>query len=728
MIHIAVVLNTGSAWAVNLALPENSPDVEVIGHPQEGGGAPGNEHLRINDNLIPPNGGNSLLVRTDLGSAVHQGIGYDFGGLAVGVTDITIWEKNDSLPEAVTVYYDRGSKSFTNIPMPVVGSKELILSLDNVDTRYVYVDFEAPDPSPLWDISEIQVEGLSLETSVARVQPVGHTLNGSWNTSLGFDPEVAPYGARVESPRTNRTANGFSSLMGDDSIQFDFGSTTFTSSIGINQANTSAGGIVYDMLEDVLLEFSDDPTFNTGVTTRDFTLNNLLGYQLVDYIGVDAQHVRMSASSVYAGGPNGGGEVGLSGILFYNSTGGMDTIATRFNWKLNELGDWGTNSNWSPLSGISQGPRANNSNHTAIFGDSITTPTLVATMAAVTVNRIEFNNNMNSYVVSGLGSVNMASSTAATVVTPTMSVTGSHEFQADVNLHNETSIDVTNDSQLIFDGVLRLGGNTLTKTGLGTIAVNNKISLGAGGMFDVLEGTLAGNGTLGGNVDNDSGTIAPGNSVGVLTINGDLSNGAGGTVAIEIEGTDGAGEVLGHDQLQVTGSSTLAGTLDITTGAYSDSTVRATVDSFTLITAAGGSTGTFDTVNYNGDALTASQGNGVFRNMIDDANNVTLENLVALEGDADGDKDIDITDFNILASNFDDAGANSATNDWTTADFDLDSDIDITDFNFLAANFADTGYNIVSLAGGQVPEPGTLAMLLFGGLLGFWAWRRQPTN
>ena len=87
---------------------------------------------------------------------------------------------------------------------------------------------------------------------------------------------------------------------------------------------------------------------------------------------------------------------------------------------------------------------------------------------------------------------------------------------------------------------------------------------------------------------------------------------------------------------------------------------------------------------------------------------MSVTNLFALEGDADGD--IDITDFNILASNFDDTGANSVTNNWTTADFDFDGDVDITDFNFLASNFSDTGYGEVSTD--QVPEP--TAVFLIG--------------
>ena len=68
-------------------------------------------------------------------------------------------------------------------------------------------------------------------------------------------------------------------------------------------------------------------------------------------------------------------------------------------------------------------------------------------------------------------------------------------------------------------------------------------------------------------------------------------------MAIEIEGSAGPGEG-GHDQIQVTGSSTLDGTLSITTGGvYADPTTRAVRDTFTLIASAGGSTGAFATVS-----------------------------------------------------------------------------------------------------------------------------------
>jgi len=47
---------------------------------------------------------------------------------------------------------------------------------------------------------------------------------------------------------------------------------------------------------------------------------------------------------------------------------------------------------------------------------------------------------------------------------------------------------------------------------------------------------------------------------------------------------------------------------------------------------------------------------------------------------------------------------------WHLGNFDGDGDIDITDFNFLASNFAPSGYGATNV----VPEPSTMALVLFG--------------
>ena len=383
---------------------------------------------------------------------------------------------------------------------------------------------------------------------------------------------------------------------------------------------------------------------------------------------------------------------------------------------------WTTRGNWD--AGVPGVDETQNANHTVSFGNVITTNRTVFTDSNVTVRAITFDNSA-TYNISGLGSVTLVQGTA-TGSPADSSVTvdqGSHQFQAVVNLNDNTTANIASGSSLEFINRLNLNGNTLTKTGDGTLLINNSFNMGSG---DIINngGVIGGGGKISGSVDNARGTVAPGNSVGVLTIDGNLSNGASGTVAMEIEGTDGAGEDRGHDQIQVTGSSTLAGTLSIESGgSYTDPTTRAARDNFTLIASAGGSTGTFGTVDYDGTVLSrdfmGANGsirdhidNGLFRNVTYNGNDVILTNLFALEGDADGDIDIDITDFNILASNFDDTGANSTTNNWTTADFDADGDVDITDFNFLAANFVDTGYG--GGVTGQVPEPTTWLLTLIG--------------
>jgi len=76
-------------------------------------------------------------------------------------------------------------------------------------------------------------------------------------------------------------------------------------------------------------------------------------------------------------------------------------------------------------------------------------------------------------------------------------------------------------------------------------------------------------------------------------------------------------------------------------------------------------------------------------------------------GDTEFDRNVDITDFNVLASHFDPTGVEDPINGpfWNEGNFDGDGDIDITDFNLLAANFAPPGY-----ATSAIPEPTTMIL------------------
>ena len=68
---------------------------------------------------------------------------------------------------------------------------------------------------------------------------------------------------------------------------------------------------------------------------------------------------------------------------------------------------------------------------------------------------------------------------------PTIAVqSGDHQFQTIVNLIEDTTVDITSGSTLEFNNGLFLNGNTLTKTGGGTLAVNNDV-ISAGGKIDL---------------------------------------------------------------------------------------------------------------------------------------------------------------------------------------------------------------------------------------------------
>ncbi|MDQ4024474.1 MAG: hypothetical protein M3217_03130, partial [Actinomycetota bacterium] len=138
----------------------------------------------------------------------------------------------------------------------------------------------------------------------------------------------------------------------------------------------------------------------------------------------------------------------------------------------------------------------------------------------------------------------------------------------------------------------RLNVSSLTQTGGVSEVAGGAILDPTGGPMAVQGGTLKGGGTVEGSVSSSGGTVAPGASPGMLKITGNYEQGAGGTLKSEIEGTAVGTQ---YDQLEVTGSATLGGTLDIVNGSGHSPTPG---DTFKIVKTANpsGRNGTFSSV------------------------------------------------------------------------------------------------------------------------------------
>jgi hypothetical protein len=175
-------------------------------------------------------------------------------------------------------------------------------------------------------------------------------------------------------------------------------------------------------------------------------------------------------------------------------------------------------------------------------------------------------------------------------------------------IDGQLGIPVTN------QGTIHAAGGTmrfnlgLTQTA-GTTLVDATLGVQGGFLVALQGGTLAGNGTVSGEVSNTGGTVAPGASPGALTISGNYTQGSAGTLAEEITGT----ALSAFDRLLVGGTATLDGTLAIDSSIFTP----APTDTFKIVSGATTRTGTFA-------ALTGADVNGAHYSAQYDADGVTL--------------------------------------------------------------------------------------------------------
>jgi fibronectin-binding autotransporter adhesin len=212
-----------------------------------------------------------------------------------------------------------------------------------------------------------------------------------------------------------------------------------------------------------------------------------------------------------------------------------------------------------------------------------------------------------SYVKSGAGTLTLtgASSsswqiTAGSLVSTSALFTGNADLGAGTSLIFDQAANgsyagtLTGTGSLLFrgGGTVLLTGNSSGFLGTTSVGTGSMFSVNGtlGGTINVLAGgRLQGSGTAGsGSI---AGTIAPGNSIGTLTFTGNLAFAAGSVFEVE---ANAAGQ---SDKIVVNGSASIASGTTVSVLAADGNYAANT--SYTILTAAGGLSGTFTNVTSN---------------------------------------------------------------------------------------------------------------------------------
>lgn len=164
------------------------------------------------------------------------------------------------------------------------------------------------------------------------------------------------------------------------------------------------------------------------------------------------------------------------------------------------------------------------------------------------------------------------------------------------NFSNVSLASTMQSLTVVANGSLNLAGQNLAQTADSTMVVNGSLTVDT---LTLDAGTLQGSGTIHGDVVNNGGVIAAGNSPGTLTIDGDLTLGDDSLILVEAYGL---AQGSSYDWLSVVGNATLDGDVQ-----FNIDYAAAIGDTFTFLsTQTGTVSGQFDHVLANGYTLGVS--------------------------------------------------------------------------------------------------------------------------
>ena len=273
---------------------------------------------------------------------------------------------------------------------------------------------------------------------------------------------------------------------------------------------------------------------------------------------------------------NGTGTSGLS--AFDLGTQVINVSATGYSgqstWNVSSSGSWRSFGNWDTSGGLPGIDGSLSVDDKATFGAGPSGATAISLDGESPVlTALTFSNANAAYTVrTGTGgSITLGTGSKSAALTNSA---GSHAISAGVSLANDTVATIASGTVLALSGGLngsgkltKEGAGILSVTGTGNLAGDTTVSAGLlrvnGSIADSAiavnsGGTLGGSGTVGDVLVASGGTIAPGNSPGILNA-GDTTWSGGGNYNWQIYNVAGSAGVGGWDKVAITGNLDLTG-------------------------------------------------------------------------------------------------------------------------------------------------------------------------
>ncbi|MBE7564380.1 autotransporter-associated beta strand repeat-containing protein [Acidithiobacillus sp. HP-6] len=493
------------------------------------------------------------------------------------------------------------------------------------------------DSSGVTDNASFDISGVTSKggARIASLKGTGTTTLGSNNLTLtnasGTDSgSISGTGGLVLTKGTE-TLSGANTYSGGTTVDAGTLNVASGGTLGDGALNVASGATtnldntaqtITDLNGAGVLNLNGDTLTTTGSGTDSFSgvigeASGTTGAPIMDGTG----SLTLSGVNTYSGGTtlNSGttsigsaDNLGSGAITFDGGT--LETTAALTDAAAIDLKTTGTLNNGGnndTLSGIISG-----SGSIALAGSGTTTLSGVNTYSGGT-----------TVDGGGLLSVDSGNSVGTGSITLNSGALGSSAGVASVALSNvisiggnggaligtdQTSIDPTTSNALTLTGKLSGTGTLQTQgtiidngtggTSGGTTVANGLLEVGdinhaaasLSGPVTVDSGAyLRGHGTIIGNVTN-SGTVFPGGTIGILTVNGNYVQNPGSTLDIEVTPNDSTPGV-GYDQLNVTGTAALNGKLAVQVG----SGTYTVGEQYDIVHADGGVSGTFSGETYN---------------------------------------------------------------------------------------------------------------------------------